>query len=283
VIEGIDVSNHQTRVDWELAKAHGIAFAYIKATEGVGFVDPKLGAFSTGAGEAGIPQGFYHFARPDTHSGTTTQLVTGDAQAEADAFLAVAFPKPGQLVPVLDLETGGLSPKLLVAWTKAWLARVQERAGVEPIIYTFPSFWSQLGNTSQFDSYRLWISNTGVASPHLPDGFKAYTIWQHSTNGSVPGISGPVDLDRLGPNVTLAQITFKPKPAPPPQNLPGPVPKPEWFWLWARWRLGVAEFEGLRQNRDVRPDEIPDRIPQWAWESLTNLSNKPTPPATPTA
>jgi lysozyme len=279
MIEGIDVSNHQSRVDWELVKAHGIEFAYIKATEGVGYVDPKFGAFSAGAAAAGIPHGFYHFARPDTHSGTTPKLVTGDAQAEADAFLAVAFPRSGQLLPVLDLEVGGLAPELLVTWTTAWLARIKERAGVDPIIYTFPSFWTQLGNTNQFSSFRLWISNTGVVSPHLPDGFKTYTIWQHSTNGTVPGISGVVDLDRLGSGVTLAQITFEAATTPPPQNLAGPVPKPAWFWLWVRWRLGVAEFEGLQQNEGVRPDEIPDAIPQWAWQSLSKLSTKPASPS----
>jgi hypothetical protein len=62
------------------------------------------------------------------------------------------------------------------------------------------------------------------------------------------------------------------------QNLPGPVPKPDWFWLWVRWRQGVGEFEQLQQSPDVRPDEVPDRIPQWAWQSLTKLSKKPKPP-----
>jgi len=94
----------------------------------------------------------------------------------------------------------------------------------------------------------------------------------------VPGISGSVDLDRLADAGTLAQITIKPTPPEPQQNLPGPVPKPDWFWVWVRWRLGVAEFEGLTQSADVRPDEAPQHIPQWAWQSLTKLSTKPSQP-----
>jgi lysozyme len=278
VIKGIDISSHQDRVDWSRVKADGIAFAYIKATEGVGYVDPKLSAFAAGAQAARIPHGFYHFARPDTRSGNTTQTVTGDAQAEADAFLSVAFPKRGQLLPVLDLEVGGLAPRLLVQWVKAWLERVSSRSGMAPILYTYPSFWSQMGNTTQFGSSRLWIASYGVASPQLPAGWKSYTIWQYTSSGTVPGISGAVDLDRLADRVTLATITIKPKPQQPPQNLPGPVPKPEWFWLWARWRLGVAEFDGLQQDDAVRPDEVPERIPQWAWQSLTKLSKKPPAP-----
>jgi GH25 family lysozyme M1 (1,4-beta-N-acetylmuramidase) len=282
VINGMDVSNHQERIDWTRAAASGITFAFLKATEGVGYVDPKFTAFAAGAQAAGIPYGAYHFARPDTNSGKTAKTAIGDARAEADAFLAVAFPRQGQLLPVLDLEIGGLPPKILVQWAQAWLDRVAGRAGVTPILYTYPAFWSQMGNSTKFGSYKLWIASYGVPSPQLPAGWKSYTIWQYTSSGTVPGVAGRVDRDRLADGVTLAQITVKPPPPPPVQNLPGPVPKPDWFWVWVRWRLGVAEFEGLRQNGDVRPDEAPEHIPQWAWQSLTKLSTKPK-PSTPAA
>ena len=123
MIRGIDVSSHQTRVDWGRVKSDGIGFAYIKATEGTGFVDPRFGAYWAGARAAGLPRGAYHFARPDTNSGATPATVAKDAHAEADAFLAVAAPKSGDLLPVLDLETDGLSPALMVQWTAAWLGR----------------------------------------------------------------------------------------------------------------------------------------------------------------
>lgn len=279
MIKGIDVSSHQDRVDWTGVKVDGVSFAYIKATEGVGFVDPKFGAFAAGAVAAGIPHGFYHFARPDTRSGTTAQTAVNDAQSEADAFLAVAFPKQGQLLPVLDLEIAGLPPRLLVQWTRAWLERVTERAKVTPVLYTYPAFWSQMGNTTRFGSYPLWIASYGVPSPRLPAGWKSYTIWQYTSSGSVPGVAGSVDLDRLADGVTLAQITIKPTPPRPVQNFPGPVPKPDWFWTWVRWRLGVGEFEGLAQNREVRPDEAPQRIPGWAWEGLQKLMSTRSPQA----
>ena len=207
MIKGIDVSGHQDRIDWARVKADGISFAYIKATEGVGFVDPKFGAFAAGAEAAGIPHGFYHFARPDTHSGTTAQTAVRDAQSEADAFLAVAFPQQGQLLPVLDLEIGGLRPRLLVQWAKAWLERVTKRAKVRPILYTNPAFWSQMGNTTQLGSYRLWIASYGLPAPRLPSGWKSYTIWQYTSSGRVPGIPGRVDLDRLADGVIPATIT----------------------------------------------------------------------------
>jgi lysozyme len=44
VIPGIDISGWQEGVDWRRAAADGIAFVYVKATEGVGFVDAKFRA-----------------------------------------------------------------------------------------------------------------------------------------------------------------------------------------------------------------------------------------------
>ena len=113
IADGFDVSSHQTRVDWGRVKSDGISFAYIKATEGTGFVDPRFGAYWAGAKAAGLPRGAYHFARPDTNSGTTPALVTKDAQAEADSFLGVAYPKRGDLLPVLDLERNAVERRLV--------------------------------------------------------------------------------------------------------------------------------------------------------------------------
>jgi lysozyme len=275
VIRGIDVSSHQPRVDWARVKADGIGFVYIKATEGVGFVDPKFGAHWAGAKSVGLPRGAYHFARPDTGSGGTAATAKKDANAEADAFLATAAPRSGDLLPVLDLETAGLSPSLMVVWATAWLERVRARTGVRPVLYTYPGFWSRMGNTRTLGSYPLWIASYGVSSPQVPAGWSRYTIWQYTSSGSVPGIAGNVDMNQLAARLSLASITYKPAPAPRPgaHNYPGPVPKPGWFWPWLRWRMGVAEFEGLGQNMAVRPDEAPTTIPQWAWASLKKLED----------
>jgi len=270
MIKGIDVSEHQGRIDWQRVKADGISFVLIKATDGVGFVDPNLKANAAGARGVGLPCGFYHFAHPESHSGKTVESAVADARAEADALLAIVFPKSGDLLPVLDLETPGLPPARMVAWTRAWLERVAERIGVKPMIYTSPGFWSKLGNTTEFGSYPLWVAHWGVNAPQLPKGWQRHTIWQYTSDGHVDGIGGRVDVNRLHPRTTLADITYKPKqvkpppPPPPSQNLPGPVPKPAWFGSWLRWRLGAGEFEGLAQDPAVRPDEAPLQVPDWA-------------------
>ncbi len=272
MIKGIDVSNHQDRIDWSRVKADGIAFAYVKASEGTTFADPKYRAHVTGAKAAGIKTGAYHFARPDTYTSDPRR----DARAEADWFLSLAAPRSGDLLPALDLETAGLPPAQMVEWTRAWLDRVRQKIGARPVLYTYPAFWSALGGTRAFRLNPLWIANYEVSEPQLPGAWRRYAIWQYTASGSVDGVPGRADLNRLADGLSLADLTYRPGKRPPPrrQNLPGPVPKPVWFWPWLRWRLGVGEFVGLGMNERVRPDEAPEEIPVWAFQCVEKLAEE---------
>jgi GH25 family lysozyme M1 (1,4-beta-N-acetylmuramidase) len=204
-LEGIDVSHWQGTIDWSKVRAAGKKFAFIKASEHTSFVDNKYQTNRSNAKAAGLKVGAYHFARPD--------LGTTDAYAEADHFIETADWKSGELRPVLDLEdTGGLSSSALQTWVKAFLQRIYDRTGVRAIIYVSPSFWSsKMGNSSWFaqNGYDiLWIAHwTTASSPSVPAdnwGGRGWTFWQYTSDGSVSGISGRVDLNRykgtdLGP------------------------------------------------------------------------------------
>jgi lysozyme len=48
-VRGIDVSHHQGQIDWDALAAHHVAFAYIKATEGETFNDPRFSRNWVGA------------------------------------------------------------------------------------------------------------------------------------------------------------------------------------------------------------------------------------------
>ncbi len=61
MIYGIDVSHHQEFIDWGMVKKAGARFAFIKASEGVGFTDPMFEENIRGAVEAGVLPGSYHF------------------------------------------------------------------------------------------------------------------------------------------------------------------------------------------------------------------------------
>jgi hypothetical protein len=79
---------------------------------------------------------------------------------------------------------------------------VTERLGVRPIVYTSPNGWDvRTGDTTAVAAAGytvLWVAHWGVASPNLPAddwGGNGWTFWQYTSDGSVPGIEGRVDLD----------------------------------------------------------------------------------------
>ena len=204
---GIDVSHWQGVIDWRAVRAAGKRFAYIKASDGTTFVDDRYATNRAQAKAAGLVVGAYHFAKPSA--------LAGDAVAEADHFVATAAWVKGELLPVLDLEsTGGLSTVALTDWAKAFLGRVYATTGVRAVIYVSPTFWStRLADTRWFadNGYQvLWIAHWTSGSPTVPAsnwGSKGWTFWQYSSTGTVPGIDGPVDLDRYrGTDLTRVRI-----------------------------------------------------------------------------
>ncbi len=184
-LPGIDVSHYQGTIDWNQVRSVGTQFAFIKALEGITSTDPQFQANWRGAKAAGLLCGAYHFYLPGD-----------DPTQQAEAFLSTYQPSPGDLPPVLDIETtNGQSTSVVVQGIQAWLSAVEAKVGVPPILYTDPSFWKSLGAGQQFSGYPLWIADYGVSTPAVPAGWKNWTFWQTSQSGSVAGVTGAVDLD----------------------------------------------------------------------------------------
>jgi lysozyme len=218
---GIDVSRFQGTIDWPTVAASGIRFAFVQAARGNGLdctvkpadcgADPFYAINYANAKAAGIRVGPYHRAFA---SGATLAEARADAISEADVYLAtVGTISPGDLLPVLDVESPftGLTPKRLRTWVRVWLKRVRARLGVKPMIYTNATSWGATGDTREFAKarYPLWVAEWGVSKPSVPAGNwagRGFRVWQYTSSGTVPGISGRVDLDRLG--IGLAKITI---------------------------------------------------------------------------
>ena len=210
---GIDVSNHQgSKIDWPQVAGAGIAFSFLKASEGTTFTDATYALNRSGANAAAIPIGAYHFARP---AGTNDVTLAASGIAQADHFVDVAQPRGGDLPPVLDLETsGGLGVANLVKWTQAWATEVTARTGLQPLVYTSPAFWKKsLGDTTAFAlaGNELWVAHwTSGAAPTVPAsnwGGLGWTFWQWSDCQKIPGITtGCVDGDRANGIATIPAL-----------------------------------------------------------------------------
>lgn len=189
---GLDVSHYQGTVHWASVAQKGYKFAFIKATEGDTWTDPRFRTNWRGAKAAGLVRGAYHYYEPGR-----------DPQQQAEHFLSTVWPgsgqpllAPGDLPPVLDIETtGGWSSEEVVREIQGWLSLVQQRTLRIPILYTNRGFWDGL-RTLQFSGYPLWVAEYGAAAPSpLPAGWQQWSFWQHSQTGRIQGIQGDVDLN----------------------------------------------------------------------------------------
>lgn len=201
-LDGIDVSTFQGEIDWQAVKASGIVFAFARALEGETIHDSSFTTNWQGMKEAGVVRGAYDF------------YVAGDPPTkQAEVFAGLVTLEPGDLVPMVDIESGSLgasAPPDLIANFHRYLELIESHYEVKPIIYTDPSFWNEHMDDS-FGDYPLWVAEYGVDSPTPPKGWGTWALWQHSDSGSVPGIEGAVDLDLFGGGLEeLARYRIQP-------------------------------------------------------------------------
>ena len=202
-LEGVDVSEHNGWIDWSSA-AGEIDFAYIKATQGAGYVDPQFQENWPNAKSAGVVRGAYHFFDP-----------TVDGVAQANHYLSlVGALGESDLPPALDLECPDGNPQCLGypggdGWAPGdviaqraldFLETVHAATGKRPIIYTYSYWFTGAGvDPAPFGAYPLWFAmidpSDGCLS--LPSAWSTWTVWQYGWHGWVSGIASETDVDRF--------------------------------------------------------------------------------------
>lgn len=189
-VHGIDVARFQTSIDWRAARANGVNFAFIKATEGGDLVDPMFRDHWRGAGRAGVARGAYHFfyhCRP--------------AAEQAAVFIRNVPRTRGALPPVLDMEWTPFSPtctirrppEVLRAEAKIFLDIVEAHYGQRPIIYSTVDFYQE-NQMWRVGPYPFWLRSV-AAHPDDIYGGRHWTFWQYTSTGLIPGIAGEVDIN----------------------------------------------------------------------------------------
>lgn len=220
-IDGVDISHYQSgALDWEDAKRAGVRFVWHKATEGATVRDSRYALRRGEVAAAGLPFGAYHFASPDGD----------DAKEEAEAFLSVADPKAGDLVPMLDFEqtrqVEAMSQAARVAWVREWVQVIRDRIGAWPIVYTPYDLPDDV-----VAQCMLWTARySPVNAPaRIPEPWTEATIHQFSDGRTgvpnwCPGL-GNVDLDTLPGNPeTIDHLLISGE----VNEVPDPLSRPAW-------------------------------------------------------
>lgn len=189
-VHGIDVARYQKGIDWATARANGVNFAFIKATEGGDRVDEMFHDHWRGAGRAGVRRGAYHFfyhCRP--------------AAEQARWFIRHVPKTPGALPPVLDMEWTPFSPTCTIRRDGAtireeariFIQMLTRHYGQKPILYTSIDFFedNQMWKVTGAD---FWLRAVAKHPQDLYDGHH-WLFWQYTSTGLIPGIPGQVDIN----------------------------------------------------------------------------------------
>ncbi len=196
--QGIDVSEHNGKVDWRTVAASGQAdFAFIRVgyrgySSGGLYPDSRYKENLEGALAAGFDVGVYIYSQATT-----------PAEAEEEAYYALEllgkYANRLTLPIVIDFEyaeSGGYVGRLYDAHLSAAAATavcnafcdVIENAGFEACVYANPIM---LGGKLLPEELRgtLWLANYIDETSYTGD----YTFWQYTSSGGVYGCSGAVD------------------------------------------------------------------------------------------
>lgn len=189
-VHGIDVSRWQGDIDWPTARAAGVSFAFIKATEGGDVLDPMFTTHWQAARRANVPRSAYHyyyFCRP--------------AAEQARWFIRHVPRDPTALPHVLDMEwnprsrTCTLRPDgtTVRAEARIFLDMLEAHYGRRPILYTTIDFFRETG-IDRLPGTEFWLRSVAGHPKTVYPGAR-WTFWQYTGTGLVPGIRGNVDLN----------------------------------------------------------------------------------------
>ena len=184
VAKGIDVSKHQGVINWEKVKASGqVDFAILRAGFGKesSQIDVQFERNYSECKRLGIPCGAYWYSYAKT---------AAEAGQEAAVCLSALAGKQFEYPIAFDIEEKD-SLQNADALCKAFCDAV-EAAGYYAAIYTFKSALESNISAAIKNRYDIFLSHVGVQQTTYAG---AYGLWQYSWTGSLPGISGDVDLD----------------------------------------------------------------------------------------
>ncbi|HUB66963.1 MAG TPA: GH25 family lysozyme [Candidatus Methylacidiphilales bacterium] len=183
-VRGIDVSSHQGEIDWTKVAKDGVDFAYLKATEGGSFKDPKFQIYLREAQRAGLACGAYHFFSLRT-----------PGYLQARNFIQ-SVPENLPLPPAIDLEYWGNSsirpaPAALQRELTVFVRELRQNYGREPVFYLDPDL--RRDYLKGFPVGNVWFRAVFL-TPEW-SGAPHWLFWQFTEKARISGIKGFVDAD----------------------------------------------------------------------------------------
>lgn len=188
ICKGIDVSYHNGTIDWKRVKQSEVEYAIIRCGYGTNDKnqdDKKWEENVKGCIDNNIPYGVYLYSYADT---------VEKASSEADHAIRLLQGKKLKYPVYYDLEEDKLRDKI----SKQTIADIAQTfcdklsaKGYTVGIYANKDWFTNYLTDSRFNNWTKWVAQYNTVCNYKGK----YDMWQCSSTGRVPGISGNVDLN----------------------------------------------------------------------------------------
>ena len=190
----IDVSRYQGEIDWAQVAAAGYKRAMLKTVstnrklskraDGL-YIDPTFETNYSNARAAGLDVGVYYYT-----------YATSEAMADAELALVrqAVYGKELTMPVAVDVEENKLKPMSTLDLTNltAYALEQIEKMGFYAQLYTYTGYKYELDMARLSSRWDVWLADYTGKTPKVDFAYNAH---QHTSKGSVPGISGNVDLN----------------------------------------------------------------------------------------
>lgn len=190
----IDVSRYQGTIDWAQVAAAGYKGAMLKTVstnrklskraDGL-YIDPTFETNYRNAKAAGLDVGVYYYT-----------YATSEAMADAELALVrqAVYGKELSLPVCVDVEENKLKQlsTLDLSNLTAYALEQVEKLGFYAQLYTYTGYKYELDMARLSSRWDVWLADYTGEAPNVTFNYNAH---QHTSKGSVPGISGNVDLN----------------------------------------------------------------------------------------
>ena len=188
ICKGIDVSYYNGTIDWKRVKQSEVEYAIIRCGYGTNDKnqdDKKWEENVKGCIDNNIPYGVYLYSYADT---------VEKASSEADHAIRLLQGKKLKYPVYYDLEEDKLRDKI----SKQTIADIAQTfcdklsaKGYTVGIYANKDWFTNYLTDSRFNNWTKWVAQYNTVCNYKGK----YDMWQCSSTGRVPGISGNVDLN----------------------------------------------------------------------------------------
>ena len=188
ISKGIDVSYHNDNIDWKKVKQSEVEYAIIRCGYGINSTsqdDKKWEDNVKGCVDNNIPYGVYLYSYADT---------VEKASSEADHAIRLLEGKKLKYPIYYDLEETKVRDKV----SKTVIGDIAETfcnklsaKGYTVGIYANKDWFTNYLTDSRFNNWTKWVAQYNSTCTYKG----TYDMWQCSSSGIVPGISGNVDLN----------------------------------------------------------------------------------------